>query len=51
MSASVLFYVQHLLGVGHLARASLVCEALAARGARVTMVTGGRPVAGFPGGG
>ncbi|NNE24607.1 MAG: glycosyl transferase [Rhizobiales bacterium] len=49
MSISVLFYVQHLLGVGHLARASLVAQALVAQGATVTLVTGGRPVDGFPG--
>ena len=48
VSTTVLFYVQHLLGIGHLARASLVAEALAGAGARVTLVTGGRPVAGFP---
>ena len=45
----VLFYVQHLLGIGHLARASRVADALAAIGAEVTVVTGGLPVAGFPG--
>ena len=45
----VLFYVQHLLGIGHLARASRIAAALADSGAAVTMVTGGLPVAGFPG--
>lgn len=45
----VLFYVQHLLGIGHLARASRVAEALAQDGFAVTMVTGGTPVDGFPG--
>ena len=44
----VLFYVQHLLGIGHLARASRVASALAADGFDVTVVTGGTPVAGFP---
>lgn len=48
-SPSVLFYVQHLLGIGHLARASRVARALIARGFRVTLVTGGLPVSGFPG--
>ncbi len=48
MSASVLFYVQHLLGIGHLARASLVAEALGRAGFDVTLVTGGCPVPGFP---
>ena len=47
--ASVLFYVQHLLGIGHLARASRVADALVRGGFEVTMVTGGMPVAGFPG--
>lgn len=45
----VFFYVQHLLGIGHLARASRICKALVAKGFDVTMVTGGRPVPGFPG--
>jgi predicted glycosyltransferase len=45
----ILFYVQHLLGIGHLARASRVASALAGDGFVVTVVTGGTPVAGFPG--
>lgn len=45
----VFFYVQHLLGIGHLARASRVAGALAADGFEVVVVTGGMPVAGFPG--
>jgi predicted glycosyltransferase len=48
VTASVLFYVQHLLGIGHLARASLVAKALDRHGFEVTLVTGGRPVPGFP---
>jgi len=44
----VMFYVQHLLGIGHLARASRIAEALAQSGAEITMVTGGLPVPGFP---
>jgi predicted glycosyltransferase len=44
----VMFYVQHLLGIGHLARASRIAGALAADGFDVTMVTGGMPVPGFP---
>lgn len=46
---SVLFYVQHLLGIGHLARASRIAQALKARDMAVTLVTGGLPVKGFPG--
>jgi len=45
------FYVQHLLGIGHLARASRVAAALSADGFAVTMATGGLPVPGFPGAG
>ncbi|WP_244520052.1 glycosyltransferase family protein [Sinorhizobium glycinis] len=45
----VFFYVQHLLGIGHLARASRIAKALLRRGFDVTMVTGGLPVPGFPG--
>ncbi len=47
--ARVLFYVQHLLGIGHLARASRVAAALAEDGFEVIVVTGGVPVPGFPG--
>jgi predicted glycosyltransferase len=45
----VLFYVQHLLGIGHLARASRVARALTEDGFDLTLVTGGAPVGGFPG--
>ncbi|MBL8583211.1 MAG: glycosyl transferase [Rhizobiaceae bacterium] len=44
----ILFYVQHLLGIGHLARASRIASALVADGFDLTMVTGGAPVPGFP---
>ncbi len=43
----VLFYVQHLLGIGHLARAGRIAGALARDGFEVTLVTGGLPVEGF----
>jgi predicted glycosyltransferase len=45
---SVFFYVQHLLGIGHLARASRIARAIMDYGMTVTLVTGGMPVAGFP---
>ena len=45
----IFFYVQHLLGIGHLARASRIAEALKNDGFAVTLVTGGVPVKGFPG--
>jgi predicted glycosyltransferase len=44
----VLFYVQHLLGIGHIVRASRVAQALQKAGFDVTLVTGGTPVRGFP---
>ena len=47
----VLLYVQHLLGIGHLARTSRIAQALRDEGFAVTMVSGGEPVAGFPGAG
>jgi len=40
----VLFWVQHLLGSGHVERVRWVAEALAERGAAVTFVTGGMPL-------
>jgi predicted glycosyltransferase len=45
VTASVLFYVQHLLGIGHLQRSLRIAEALAGDGIRVTLVSGGEPVA------
>jgi predicted glycosyltransferase len=45
VTASVLFHVQHLLGIGHLQRSLRIAEALAQRGIEVTMVGGGEPVA------
>ena len=45
MTASVLFYVQHLLGIGHLQRILRIAEALARDGIAVTLVSGGAPVA------
>lgn len=47
----VLLYVQHLLGIGHLARTSRIASALLDEGFKVTMVSGGEPVSGFPGAG
>ena len=42
----VLFWVQHLLGTGHLERMRRIAEALAARGVDVHFVSGGVPLAG-----
>jgi predicted glycosyltransferase len=39
----VLFWVQHLLGTGHLKRAATVARALVDRGLEVTLVSGGPP--------
>ena len=43
----VLFYVQYLEGIGHVVRAGRIAEALAARGAQITLVFGGEPVPGW----
>ena len=43
----VLFYVQHLLGIGHLMRAGRVALALQNNGLQVTLVIGGVPVPRF----
>jgi predicted glycosyltransferase len=40
----VLFYVQHLLGIGHLKRALTLAQAMAAAGLDVTLASGGLPV-------
>ena len=42
----VFFYVQHLLGIGHLKRAASLVRAMTRAGLEVTLVTGGVPVAG-----
>ena len=47
MSPRLLFYVQHLLGVGHIKRASLLVQAWVDSGFEVTVVSGGEPVDGF----
>ncbi|MBV8506013.1 MAG: glycosyl transferase [Alphaproteobacteria bacterium] len=44
MTGSVLFYVQHLLGIGHLRRSLRIVEALTREGVRVTLVSGGEPL-------
>jgi predicted glycosyltransferase len=44
----VFFYVQHLLGIGHLARASRIAAALLAERFDVVLVIGGPPVGNFP---
>ena len=43
----VLFFVQHLLGIGHLKRAATLSRALEATGFAVTLVSGGHPVPGL----
>ena len=43
----IFFYVQHLLGIGHLKRAAAVARALVEAGASVDMVLGGAPVSGI----
>jgi predicted glycosyltransferase len=43
----VFFYVQHLLGIGHLKRAATLARALEAAGFEVTLASGGMPVPGI----
>jgi len=43
----VFFYVQHLLGIGHLKRAATVARALGDAGFEVTLASGGAPVRGI----
>ncbi len=50
-SADILFYVQHLLGIGHLRRAAVITKAAAEAGLSVLLVSGGRPVPGLEIGG
>lgn len=45
MSGRVLFWCQHLLGTGHLKRATTLATAMAARGLEVTLANGGPPAA------
>ncbi len=40
----IFFYVQHLLGIGHLRRAAILCRTLSGGGFDVTLAMGGRPV-------
>jgi predicted glycosyltransferase len=47
----VLFYVQHLLGIGHLRRAALIAKAMDRAGLGVVLVSGGQPVPGLDVGG
>jgi predicted glycosyltransferase len=44
MTGSVLFYVQHLLGIGHLRRVLRIIPFLAEKGMAVTLVSGGEPL-------
>ena len=50
-SPRVFFYVQHLLGIGHLRRAAAITRALRRHGLTVAFVAGGEPVAGLDLGG
>ena len=43
----IFFYVQHLLGIGHLKRAAVLAAALRKHGLEVTLVSGGLPVRGI----
>src|SRR4051812_11153438 len=45
---TVFFYVQHLLGIGHLKRAATLAQALRDAGFRVVLASGGVPVPSIP---
>jgi predicted glycosyltransferase len=45
MTARALFYVQHLLGIGHLQRTLMIAEAAASAGFTATVVSGGEATA------
>ncbi|MGI9524627.1 MAG: glycosyltransferase family protein [Hyphomicrobiaceae bacterium] len=47
MNKRVLFYVQHLLGIGHIARSSRICQSLLVSGFDVTLAMGGLPIEGL----
>ena len=47
MTRRVFFYVQHLLGIGHLKRAATLVDAMTRAGLEVTLVSGGLPVPGL----
>ena len=47
MTRGVLFHVQHLLGIGHLKRADILAEGMAAQGLDVTVALGGPPLPGI----
>jgi len=51
MRTDVFFYVQHLLGIGHIRRAALIARACSAAGLDVVFASGGEPVAGLDLGG
>ncbi len=51
MTRRVLFYVQHILGIGHVARAARIVAAMSAEGIDVTVVQGGVAVDGMDWGG
>ena len=44
MSRRLLIYVQHLLGIGHLARTARIAAAAAEAGLTVRVISGGEPV-------
>ncbi len=47
VNARILFYVQHLMGVGHVFRAMRIVKSLVAHGHRVDLVYGGEPIPNF----
>ena len=44
MHKRILFYVQHLLGIGHLKRVSIIVKQMSLKGLAVTVISGGNKV-------
>jgi len=44
LAPKIMFYVQYLLGIGHVRRSSLIVKALCQQGAQVHVIFGGSPV-------
>ena len=44
MNKKILFYVQHLLGIGHLKRVSIIVKLMSLKGLDVTVISGGKRV-------
>ena len=44
MNKKIIFYVQHLLGIGHLKRVSIIVKLMSQKGLDVSVVSGGEKI-------